>query len=255
MSVTRDRAQLKVPDFIRACLFDLDGVLTQTARIHSAAWKTTFDEFLRRWSADHNVHQHPFRLPDDYVRFVDGKLREDGVRSFLASRSITLPDGTSGDPPEAETVHGLANRKNSHVLQLLRTRGVAVYPSSVDFARSARSCGYPLAVVSSSKNCRAVLEAAGLEHLFAVRVDGVVAERDGLRGKPAPDMFVAAARQLGVAPAHAAVFEDAVAGVSAARAGSFGWIVGVDRGGSRDQLIAGGAHEVVGDLGELIVAP
>jgi beta-phosphoglucomutase family hydrolase len=241
----------RLPRSIAACLFDLDGVLTQTAKVHAAAWKATFDEFLCSWNQAHGAQQAPFRLPDDYLTYVDGKLREDGVRSFLRSRGITLPD-RDGDDREAHTIHAVAQRKNDRLLELLHTKGVDVYESSVAYARAVRMNGTPLGVVSASKNCRAVLAAARIEDLFAVRVDGLVAEERHLRGKPAPDMFVAAAELLGVEPVHAAVFEDAVAGVQAARAGGFGWIVGIDRGGNRTALSEGGADEVVGDLAELL---
>jgi beta-phosphoglucomutase family hydrolase len=242
-----------LPDGIRACLFDLDGVLTQTAVIHAAAWKEMFDRFLSERSAAADGARS-FALPDDYVRYVDGRLREDGVRAFLASRNIVLPEGSPDDPPSADTVAGLATRKNELVLDLIRTKGVEVYESSVRFVEWVRREGLPRGVVSASKNCRAVLEAAGIDHLFDVRVDGVVAAQQGLRGKPEPDMFLAAADLLGVEPKHASVFEDAVSGVEAGRRGGFGWVVGVDRVGHAESLLAHGADVVVRDLGELLVA-
>jgi beta-phosphoglucomutase family hydrolase len=241
-----------VPDGIRACLFDLDGVLTQTARVHAAAWKQMFDQVLEQRSRLSGEPFRPFELPGDYVRYVDGRLRQDGVRAFLASRGIDLPEGAPDDLPTAETVYGLGTRKNDLVLELIRTRGVDVYPDSVTYVEAVRSEGIATAVVSASKNCREVLIAAGIEDLFQVRVDGLVAEREGLRGKPAPDMFLAAAKALDVAPAHAAVFEDSVAGVEAAHAGGFGWIVGVDRAEQADVLRSHGAHRVVRGLGELL---
>lgn len=242
-----------VPPGITACLFDLDGVLTRTARVHAAAWKEMFDEFLRARAEATGEPFVPLELPGDYVAYIDGRLRADGVRTFLASRGITLPEGDPADPPEAETVHGLGNRKNALVLELIERDGVDVYESSVRFVEAVRDAGLRRAVVSASRNCKAVLAAAGIEHLFEVRVDGTVAEEQGLRGKPAPDTFLAAARALGVDPAHAAVFEDAVAGVEAGAAGRFGWVVGIDREGHAGELAARGAHVVVGDLAELLV--
>jgi beta-phosphoglucomutase family hydrolase len=244
----------RLPDGIVACLFDLDGVLTQTAKVHAAAWKQMFDAYLAAHARRAGEPFRPFELPGDYVRYVDGKLRADGVRSFLASRAIVVPEGSPDDPPSADTVHGLGTRKNDLVLQLIRTQGVDVYPGSVRFVEVVRAAGLRTAVVSASKNCREVLVSAGLAHLFEVRVDGIVAERDHLAGKPAPDMFFAAARTLGVTAGASAVFEDAVAGVEAGRAGSFGWVVGVDRVSNAASLSAAGADVVVGDLGELLGA-
>jgi beta-phosphoglucomutase family hydrolase len=243
-----------VPDGIFACLFDLDGVLTQTAKVHAHAWKEMFDAFLRARSNESDEAFRPFELPQDYATYVDGKLREDGVRAFLASREISLPEGSPRDLPTDPTVHGLGNRKNGLVLELIRERGVEVYPGSIRFVKAARAAGLRTAVVSASKNCRQVLAASGIEHLFEVRVDGVVAQAEGLRGKPAPDMFLAAALRLQVEPARCAVFEDAVAGVEAGRKGSFGWVVGVDRIGQAAVLRSRGAHEVVTDLGDLLEA-
>jgi beta-phosphoglucomutase family hydrolase len=242
----------RLPDEITAYLFDLDGVLTQTAKVHAAAWKETFDGFLRERARAAGEPYRPFALPGDYAAYVDGKLRADGVRGFLASRGISLPEGSADDPPAAETVHGLGNRKNALVQELLERQGVEVYDGSVRFVESARAAGLRRAVVSASRNCRAVLQAAGIEELFEVRVDGVVAAERGLRGKPAPDSFLAAARALGVDPARGAVFEDAEAGVEAGRAGGFGWVVGVDRTGHADALRERGADVVVADLAELL---
>jgi beta-phosphoglucomutase family hydrolase len=241
-----------LPAGISACLFDLDGVLTQTAKVHAAAWKETFDAYLRERSEQIGEPFRPFEIATDYATYVDGKLREDGVRAFLASRAISLPEGSASDPPTALTVHGLGNRKNDLVLDLIRRRGVDVYDGSVRFVEAVRDAGLRRAVVSASKNCQAVLAAAGIEHLFEVRVDGIVAAEAGLRGKPAPDTFLAAATALGVQPAHCAVFEDAIAGVEAGRAGSFGWVVGVDRVGQAAALRSHGADTVVSDLSELL---
>jgi beta-phosphoglucomutase family hydrolase len=241
-----------LPDGIRACLFDLDGVLTRTAEVHAAAWKEMFDAFLQEWSAQHNERFRPFEIATDYTAYVDGKLRPDGVRSFLASRGIVLPEGSPDDPPSAQTVHGLGARKNALVLELIETRGVEVYPGSVRFVEVTRDAGLRRAVVSASRNCQRVLAAAGIEHLFEVRIDGVIAGERGLPGKPAPDTFLAAAAELGVTPQQCAVFEDAVAGVAAGRAGKFGWVVGVDRIGHADALLRNGADVVVSDLSELL---
>jgi beta-phosphoglucomutase family hydrolase len=242
-----------VPDGISACLFDLDGVLTQTAKVHAAAWEQMFDAFLRARSQATGEPFRPFE-PRDYTEHVDGKLRQDGVRAFLASRGITLPEGAPDDPPSAETVNGLGNRKNELLLDVLERDGVDLYEGSVRFVEAARDAGLRRAVVTSSNNSQAVLAAAGIEDLFELRIDGVVAEQRRLRGKPAPDTFLAAAEALGVAPAQAAVFEDAVAGVAAGRDGSFGWVVGVDRVGHAEALREHGADTVVSDLSELLAA-
>jgi beta-phosphoglucomutase family hydrolase len=244
----------KLPDGIVACLFDLDGVLTQTAKVHAAAWKEMFDAFLLERSRQLGEPFRPFEVATDYAEYVDGRLRQDGVRAFLASRGIVLPEGSDDDPPEALTVNGLGRSKNDLVLELIHRRGVEVYEGSVRFVEAARDAGLRRAVVSASKNCREVLAAAGVEHLFEIRIDGIVAAETGLRGKPAPDMFLAAAAALSVEPARAAVFEDAVAGVEAGRAGSFGWVVGVDRVGQAEALRRHGAGIVVADLAELLEA-
>jgi beta-phosphoglucomutase family hydrolase len=242
---------LGLPDGIRAGLFDLDGVLTRTAVVHAAAWKEMFDDFLRRRAAETGEPFLPFDAHADYDRYVDGRKRADGVRAFLASRGIQLPEGSPDDPPAAATVHGLGNRKNELVLAKL-AHGVDVYPGSVRYVEALRDAGLGRAVVSSSANTKAVLEVTGLDTLFDVVVDGVVAERDGLAGKPAPDTFLAAAGALGVAPADAAVFEDALAGVEAGRAGGFGLVVGVDRVGQAEELRRHGADIVVTDLADLL---
>jgi beta-phosphoglucomutase family hydrolase len=243
---------LGLPDGIRACLFDLDGVLTQTAKVHAAAWKQMFDEYLRRRSEREGGAFEPFDARDDYDEYVDGKPRADGVRSFLASRGIELPEGSADDAPSADTVAGLGNRKNEIVLKLIDEQGVDPYEGSVRYVRAAIDAGLRRAVVSSSTNCRAVLEAAKIIDLFEEVVDGHVAEEQGLAGKPAPDNNLAGARGVGVAPAPAAVYEDALAGVEAGRAGNFGLVVGVDRVGQAEALCEHGAEVVVEDLAELL---
>jgi beta-phosphoglucomutase family hydrolase len=248
-----DKAQrLGLPSQIRACLFDLDGVLTQTARVHAAAWKEMFDAFLRDRAGRTGEKLVPFDPVADYDTYVDGKPRYDGVRSFLASRGIELPEGDPSDPPSAETVYGLGNRKNELVLAMLKRDGVQVYEGSVRYVRAVRDAGLHRAVVSASANCREVLQAAGIEDLFEARIDGIVVEEKHLKGKPAPDTFLAAAEELGAKPAEAAVFEDALAGVEAGRAGHFGFVVGVDRTGQREALVQHGADIVVSDLAELL---
>jgi beta-phosphoglucomutase family hydrolase len=241
-----------LPDGIRACLFDLDGVLTRTATVHAAAWKEMFDAFLRERSEAGGEPFRPFDIDRDYTRYVDGKLRQDGVRAFLASRGIALPEGAQEDPPNQVSVHGLGNRKNALVEEIIRMGGVEVYEGSIRFVEAVRDAGYRRAVVSASRNCEAVLVAAGIAHLFEARIDGVVAAERGLPGKPAPDTFLAAADALGVEPGRCAVFEDAIAGVEAGRAGGFGWVVGVDRVGQAESLREGGADIVVRDLAELL---
>jgi beta-phosphoglucomutase family hydrolase len=243
---------LGLPASVRACLFDLDGVLTETAKVHAAAWKEMFDQFLRARSARTGEDFVPFDETDDYGEYVDGKPRYDGVRSFLASRSIELPEGQPDDPPSAETVCGLGNRKNEIVLRMIREQGVEAYEGSRRYLEAAREAGLRRAVVSSSTNCHDVLVAAGIEQFFEARIDGVVAEREHLKGKPAPDTFLAGARALDVTPDAAAVFEDALAGVEAGRAGGFACVVGVDRVGHAEALREHGATIVVRDLAELI---
>ena len=229
---------LGLPDGTRACLFDLDGVLTQTAKVHAAAWKQMFDEYL-------HSRTEPFRefTDDDYEEFVDGMPREDGVRAFLASREIELDDAG---------VRRLADRKNELVQRVIAERGVEVYEGSVRYVEAVRAAGLQRAVVSSSANTRQVLQVTKIEHLFEAVVDGVTIERDGLLGKPAPDTFLAGARELGVEPSRAVVFEDALAGVAAGRAGHFGFVVGVDRVGHAHELREHGADVVVADLAELL---
>jgi beta-phosphoglucomutase family hydrolase len=241
-----------LPESIRACLFDLDGVLTKTAKVHAAAWKEMFDTYLRARSQKIDEPFEPFDAHHDYDRYVDGMPRYDGVRTFLASREIFLPEGDPTDPPGAETVSGLGNLKNELVLKMIREQGVEAYEGSVEYVRAVRDAGLARAVVSASANCKDVLAAAGIADLFDEIVDGIVAGEQNLKGKPAPDTFVYAARAFGLEPADAAVFEDALAGVAAGRAGSFALVVGVDRVGQRDALAGHGADIVVEDLAELL---
>jgi len=240
---------LGLPETTKACLFDLDGVLTDTAVLHNTAWKTMFDAFLTARG------EPPFDPIKDYQQYVDGRKREDGVRTFLASRGISLPEGTPADPPQAETVHGLSARKNVLLLELIARQGVEVFPGSVDYVRAVRAAGLHTAVVSSSANTVQVLQSVGISGLFDARIDGVVARRRGLPGKPEPDTFLAGAAALDVPAGFCAVFEDALAGVEAGRAGRFGTVVGVDRlqdGVHGPALKAHGADLVVGDLSELL---
>jgi len=243
---------LGLPDSVTACLFDLDGVLTQTAKVHAAAWKQMFDEYLRRRAEQRGEKFIPFDEVRDYDEYVDGKPRYDGVRSFLESRHIDLPQGTPDDPPDAETIDGLGNRKNEIVLKMIHDDGVEPYEGSVRYVKAARDAGLRRAVVSSSTNCRDVLTAAGILDLFEEIIDGHTTEREHLNGKPAPDTYLAGARAVGVGPDQAAVYEDALAGVESGRAGNFGFVVGVDRVGQADALKAHGADVVVKDLSELL---
>lgn len=249
---TENVTALGLPDDVTACLFDLDGVLTDTAALHESAWKEMFDAFLRERSSAAGEPFHEF-TEADYEQYVDGKPRLDGTRDFLASRGIALPEGSDGDPPGAPTVHGLGHRKNDLVLRRIREDGVAVFDGSVAYVRAVRAAGLRTAVVSSSANTADVLRVTGIEDLFDARVDGVVAVERHLRGKPAPDTFLAGAQAVGAPAAQAAVFEDALAGVEAGRSGAFGFVVGVDRVGQADALRAHGADVVVGDLAELLL--
>jgi beta-phosphoglucomutase family hydrolase len=243
---------LGLPDAVHACLFDLDGVLTDTASVHAAAWKQMFDDFLRARAERTGTPFEPFDVKADYGPYVDGKPRLDGTRGFLASRGITLPEGESTDGPDAETVNGLATRKNDLVHEKIRTVGVDVYPGSVRYLHAVRDAGLTTAVVSSSANAEVVLQVAGLTDLIDHRVDGVVAKQRNLPGKPAPDTYLAAAADLGVPKEQAVVFEDALAGVESGRAGGFGFVVGVDRLGQAEALRRHGADVVVSDLAELL---
>jgi len=243
---------LGLPDGVRACLFDLDAVLTETAKVHAAAWKEMFDGYLRERAANSGEEFVEFDAVGDYDEYVDGKPRDEGVSSFLDSRGIDLPQGEKTDGPDAETIDGLGNRKNEIVLRMIKDDGVTAYVGSVRYVRAVGERGLARAVVSSSTNCLEVLEAAGIEDLFQERIDGVVADREHLKGKPAPDTFLAGARALGVEPGQAAVFEDALVGVEAGRAGGFACVVGVDRVGQAQELREHGADIVVGDLAELL---
>jgi beta-phosphoglucomutase family hydrolase len=243
---------LGLPDGVRACLFDLDGVITRTAVVHAKAWKEMFDAYLRERSQQTGEPFVPFDPREDYDRYVDGKKRADGTRAFLASRGIELPEGGPDDDPGAATVNGLGNRKNEIVLRRIHEDGVEVYDGSVRYLHAVRASGVRTAVVSSSANTVEVLSVTGLTNLFDARVDGVVARERNLPGKPAPDTFLAGAAELGVKADQAAVFEDALAGVEAGRAGGFALVVGVDRVGQADALREHGADVVVQDLAELL---
>ena len=244
--------ELGLPPRVGACLFDLDGVLTDTARLHRAAWADVFDHFLLARARVTGAAFVPFDAEADYDRFIDGRMRYDGVRTFLESRGIVLPEGEPADPPSAMTVCGLGNRKDRDVGARIRREGVEAFPGSVRYVTAVRKAGLPCAVVSASANCRLVLGRAGIEHLFDDRVDGRVARALGLRGKPAPDTYLEAARRLDVSPADTAVFEDALAGVDAGKAGGFGFVVGVARHGDAGELLSHGADLAVRDLAELL---
>ncbi len=243
---------LGLPDGVSACLFDLDGVLTQTAKVHAKAWKQMFDAYLQDRAKQRGEEFVPFDPVADYDEYVDGKPRYEGVQSFLTARGIDLPRGDPGDPPDKETVDGLGNRKNEIVLRLIHDQGVQPYEGSVRYVHAVSDAGLKRAVVSSSTNCHDVLRAAGIDDLFDTVIDGTVAEREHLKGKPAPDTFLAGARALGVEAKAAVVFEDALAGVEAGHAGRFGLVVGVNRTGQADALREHGADVVVDDLAELL---
>jgi beta-phosphoglucomutase family hydrolase len=243
---------LGLPDAIRACLFDLDGVLTDTASVHKKAWKAMFDAYLRK-SAERSGEQFvPFDVEADYLTYIDGKKRDDGVRSFLDARGITLPDGDPDDDSSAETVYGLGNHKNDLFHETLRNDGVKVFEGSRRYLEATSAAGLAVAVVSSSSNTREVLEITGLDKFVQQRVDGVTLREEHIAGKPAPDSFLRAAELLDVKPAEGAVFEDAFAGVEAGQSGGFGVVVGVDRVGQAEALRRKGADIVVADLAELL---
>jgi beta-phosphoglucomutase family hydrolase len=236
-----------------AVLFDLDGVLTATAKLHAAAWKQTFDHFLKQRAETHKEAFAPFDIGEDYRQYIDGKPRFDGVQSFLASRGIDLPYGSPTDPPTAETICGVGNKKNQLVNEIMVREGVEAYPGSVKAVDYLKDHGYKTAVVSSSTNCAAVLKAARIESRFDVRVDGQTATDLTLAGKPEPDMFLAAAQQLGVQAKRCIVVEDAIAGVQAGKRGGFGLVIGIARAGNADALKNQGADLVIGDLEELLL--
>jgi beta-phosphoglucomutase family hydrolase len=240
-----------LPDGVTACLFDMDGVVTKTALVHSAAWKEMFDDFLRQHAKDTGTEFVPFDS-HDYDTYVDGKPRLDGTRSFLESRHIKLPEGSPDDPAGKATINGLSNKKNELVLAVLARDGVQVYDDTITYIHAVRAGGLATAIVSSSANTKQVLDSAGIADLFDVRVDGQIASERGLRGKPAPDTFLAAAQELHVPASQAAVFEDAVAGVEAGHAGHFAFVVGVDRVGHADELRQHGADVAVQDVASLL---
>lgn len=239
-------------DSYDAVLFDMDGVVTDTVSIHATCWKTMFDEFLHKWVMRNAEAFRSFDIVTDYKLHVDGKPRYEGVRDFLKSRSIVLPDGTPEDPPTAETVCGLGNRKNELVNEMLASTGVEAYAGTVALLKYLRRVGIKTAVVTSSQNCQAVLQSAKVDDLFDARVDGDVLIEQALAGKPAPDSFFKAAEMLGVTPERAAVIEDAISGVEAGAEGGFGLVIGVARKGNAEELTAHGAHIVVNDLAELV---
>src|SRR5262244_1139190 len=239
-------------DHYDAVLLDLDGVITDTASVHAACWKQMFDEYLQKRAKQRGEAFHPFDLATDYRLYVDGKPRFDGVRDFLTSRGIHLPEGTPDDPPQAEPVCGLGNRKNDLVNEVIAAVGVEPYEGTVAFVRQLRQQEFKVAVVTSSQNCDAVLKAAKLDDLFEVRVDGNTVRAHHLAGKPAPDTFLMAAKLLGADPTRSVVVEDAISGVQAGRQGHFGCVIGVARQGNAEALRRHGAHLVVHDLGELV---
>jgi beta-phosphoglucomutase family hydrolase len=235
-----------------AVLFDLDGVITNTANLHATCWKQMFDEYLQKRGSQRGEAFRPFDLATDYLLYVDGKPRFDGVRDFLRSRGVQLPEGNLDDPANVETVHGLGNRKNDLVNRAIAEVGVEAYTGTVQFIHQLRRDGFKIAVVTSSQNCDAVLRAAKLDDFFEVRVDGNVIQAQRLAGKPAPDTFLVAARLLGVEPKRTVVIEDAISGVEAGSNGKFGLVIGVARKGNAQELKRHGAQLVVEDLGELV---
>jgi trehalose 6-phosphate phosphatase len=241
------------PDRFDAVIFDMDGVITDTATLHSEAWKRLFDDFLREHAAETGAEFVPFDIEGDYLSYVDGKARHDGVRSFLESRAITLPEGADDDSPDLSTVHGLGTRKNGYFLDAMAAHGAAPFPSAVALVRALREAGVATAIISASRNAAAVLEAAGVDTFFDTRVDGDTAAELGLAGKPAPDVFVEAARRLGVDPKRAVVVEDAESGVTAGEVGGFGLVIGVDHAGRPERLLDAGADVVVADLADVDV--
>ncbi|BCA79931.1 trehalose-phosphatase [Desulfuromonas sp. AOP6] len=241
------------PEQFDAVIFDMDGVVTQTAHLHAGAWKKMFDAYLQKRSEGRGENCEPFSIEQDYSRYVDGKARYDGVRDFLASRGISLPEGHSDDDPEEETIRGLGNRKNAYFQHILEEQGVERYESTLTLIDRLREAGIKVAIISASKNARSVLAAAGVDDLFDTRVDGIIAEKEDIPGKPAPDLFLVAAKRLGAAPPRVVVVEDAPSGVQAGKAGGFGLVIGVHRTGQRQELEKF-ADRVVADLDEVDVA-
>ena len=235
---------------IRALIFDLDGVITQTATVHASAWKKMFDAYLLQRGKQDGTSYAPLNISTDYPQYIDGIPRYDGVRNFLRSRNIVLPEGSPEDMPGTETVAGLGNQKNTYFRKVLEQEGIAAFPDAVAFIQQQHKAGRRTAIISASKNCRAILQAANLEHYFEVRVDGEVSVELNLKGKPAPDIFLEAARQLGVKPSEAAIFEDARAGVAAGKAGKFALVVGINRHDApeTEALLQNGADLVVTTL-------
>lgn len=243
---------LKLPENIRACLFDMDGVLTQTAKVHSEAWKAMFDAFLKQRAEQDGSPFVPFNITTDYVKYVDGRLRQDGVRTFLQSRGIEIPEGNTDDDASVESIYGLGNRKNNQVVQLIQTEGVETFADAIAFLHAVRSAGIKTAVVSASKNTPEVLRVTNLTDQFDFVMHGGIAAEMHLPGKPAPDTFLAAAEALGEPAANCAVLEDAISGVQAGKAGSFGYVIGVDRVNHGEELKANGADIVLRNLEELV---
>jgi beta-phosphoglucomutase family hydrolase len=248
----RDPSGIIAKEKFDAVLFDMDGVLTATASIHADCWKEMFDDFLHRYSEKSGQAFQPFEIGSDYRLYVDGRRRYEGVRTFLESRGIHLPEGEANDPPSMETICGLGNRKNDMVNEAIRSRGVEPFAGSVALVRHLREAGFKTAVVSASANCQTVLEGAGIADLFDTRIDGKVASEKNLPGKPAPDTFLAAAELLNVPPKRAVVVEDAISGVQAGRDGNFGLVIGVSREGDPEDLRKNGADIVVNDLSEVL---
>jgi beta-phosphoglucomutase family hydrolase len=248
-------ARVITRDLYDAVLFDLDGVITDTANLHASCWKQMFDDYLQNRANQRGEPFKPFDLTTDYLLYVDGKQRFDGVRDFLKSRGIGLPEGSVEDPPAADTVGGLGNRKNDLVNAVIEAKGVEAYEGSVKLIRQLRQQGFKIAVVTSSQNCTAVLKAAKLDRLFDVQVDGRMIHAQHLAGKPAPDTFLRAGKLLGTEANRTVVIEDAISGVQAGRAGKFGLVIGVARKRNDEELRHNGAHVVINDLAELVDAP
>ena len=253
MTGTGESPAMISPDLYDAVIFDMDGVVTDTARVHAMAWKRMFDEYLSERARRTDADFRPFDISSDYLRYVDGKPRFDGTRSFLESRDVHLPEGTPDDPPDAETVCGLSARKNALFLDALEDEGADAYPSTLALIDELREAGIDTAVITASRNCDEVLSSAGVGDVFDSRVCGKIADELDLPGKPRPDVFLEAARRLGVPPERAVVIEDAQAGVAAGKAGGFALVIGVDRGGNAERLAAHGADVVVEDLSEVSV--